>query len=86
MGALHLKIMMVRIFEPTNKHSRTPGHSSQPGPSPGTGLDLIKHTLRHLPAQMQQLSFSGAQVLADPHAAFHHPPSHTQMVRKSLKL
>lgn len=88
MGPLHLKIKMVTIFEPTDERSRTPEHSSHPGPFPGTGLDLIKHTLRHLLALMQQLSFSGALVLPDPHAAFHYPltSDNTRMFRNSLKL
>lgn len=51
-------------------------------------LTLIKHTLRHLLALMQQLSFNGALVLADPHAACHDPliSDNTQMFRNSLKM
>jgi len=88
MGPLHLNIKMVTISEPTNEHSRTPEHSIHPGPFPATGLDSIKATLRHSLALMQQLSFSGALVLADPHAAFHHPlaSDNTQVARNSLKL
>lgn len=88
-GASTLEEETVTNFEPTNEDTRTPEHSTQPGTFPGTGLDFIKHAVRHLLALMEQLPFRGARVLAVAHAAFH---QHTlasekaQKLRKSLKL